>query len=472
MNANLKSLYDKLPAFVQNSVLTGYSFLLDLERYSGKYTQYKKLLTESQWYSDVELETYQNEQLTQLVRHAYNTVPYYNRIFKERNLKPDDIKKSSDLLKLPVLRRKDIQEKFHELQSDKIDKRKLKLGHTSGTTGTPLEVGYDSNVIYFTYALMDRQYQWADVNLAKFGDRVAVLRGNVIVPIEQKNPPFWRYNYLHNQLLMSAFHMSQKNLQHYLDKLWLFRPAVIDGYPSTLYVFARFLLNNNLTFPMKAIISSSETLYDFQREAIEKAFVTDVFDYYAAAERVIFATECNHHKGHHISSEYGILEVLDQKERPVSAGQAGLMVGTSLHNYGMPLLRYETSDISAFKTEKCSCGRGLPLMDDVATKSEDIIALKDGRMISPSVLTHPFKPMHGIEASQIIQEDYEHVRIKIVKNNGYKDSDSAHLIKEFKNRLGEDVRVDIVIVDELSRTKSGKFKWVISKVDKGIKVPS
>jgi len=111
------------------------------------------------------------------------------------------------------------------------------------------------------------------------------------------------------------------------------------------------------------------------------------------------------------------------------------------------------------------------LMEDVATKSEDILALKDGRMISPSVLTHPFKPMHGIEASQIIQEDYDLVRIKLIPNHEFKPSDKEHLVREFQARLGGSVIIEIELVDELPRTKAGKFKWVISKVDKGIQVP-
>ena len=471
MSDKLKGLYDKLPVLVQNAVLTGYSMLLDRERYGGKYDHYQQLLSESQWWTAGELQAYQEEQLGKLIRHAYDSVPYYRTIFDKRKLKPDDIKKQEDLQKLPLLTRKDIQENFSDLISTSYKSKQLKFGHTSGTTGAPLEVAYDLESIYITYALMDRQYKWCGAKLGRSGDNIAVLRGNVIVPVERKKPPYWRHNYYHNQLLMSAFHMTLENLPIYLQKLREFKPAVVDGYPSTLYVVAKYLLNNKLTLPVKAVISSSETLYDFQRETIEAAFACKIFDYYAAAERVIFSTECDSHEGHHISSEYGITEVLDKDWLPVPCGESGTMVGTSLHNYGMPLIRYVTSDISAFKDKTCSCGRNLPLMEDVATKAEDILALKDGRLISPSALTHPFKPMHGIEASQIIQEDYGYIRIKLIPNAEFKDSDKNHLIREFKARLGEDIRIEVELVDEIPRTKSGKFKWVISKVDKGIKMP-
>jgi len=138
---------------------------------------------------------------------------------------------------------------------------------------------------------------------------------------------------------------------------------------------------------------------------------------------------------------------------------------------GMPLIRYVTNDVSAMKRVACSCGRGLPLMEDVTTKAEDILALSDGRMISPSVLTHPFKPMHTVEASQIVQDDYDSIEIRVVPREGYSDADTQHLLREFRERLGEDVRVRVTKVAELERSRSGKFKWVVSKVSGSVKVP-
>lgn len=472
MNKSLKGAYDILPVFLQNTVLTSFGVLQHRERYGNGFAQAQALLEKSQWYSLSDLAAYQDEMLRKLVAHAYQTVPYYRQLFDSRKLKPSDINSREDLTKLPVLSRRDIQENFDNLQSRAYPKNSLKIGHTSGTTGSPLSVCYDSGVVHMTYALMDRQYRWANATLWRFGDRIAVLRGNVIVPISQRRPPFWRHNHYHNQLLLSSFHLSPENMPLYVRKLRHFAPAVVDGYPSTVYLLARYLLSERQTLPVKAVITGSETLYDFQRTAIEEAFQCRVFDYFAAAERVVFATECDHHDGHHLSPEYGITEILDDRYQPLPAGRQGLLVGTSLHNFGMPLIRYITNDVSALKTHACACGRSLPLMEDVTTKAEDILALKDGRMISPSVLTHPFKPLRGVAQSQIIQEDYDQLTIKLVPNDLFRSTDTEHLMNEFKARLGADMRIDIEIVSELPRTKSGKFKWVVSKVDKGIKVPS
>ncbi len=468
MNEDFKKIYDKCPIFLQNWILTGYNAILNKERYWGRYPFYHQLLTETQWYSKQELEAYQDEQLQKLINHAYGTVPYYRQIFEERKLKPADIKTQDDLHKLPVLTREDIKRNFRNLISRAFKIGQLKRGHTSGTTGSPLEVCYDSSTIYVTYAALNRQYQWADCRLSRNGDRVAVARGNVIVPLSQKKQPFWRYNHFHNQLLLSSFHLSRGNLCFYFEEMKEFQPTVLDGYPSTLYVLAKFLKNNDQKFPLKAVISSSETLYDFQREIVEESFQCRIFDYYALAERVVFATECERHSGHHLNMEYGISEILGKDNLPLQNGGFGKLVGTSLHNFGMPLIRYVTNDMTAIRRNTCSCGRGLALMDDVTTKTEDILTLKDGRLISPSILTHPFKPLNSIEASQIIQKDYDQILVKIVPRADYTESDTHHLVKELKARLGDGISIDIEFVDYLPRSSNGKLRWVISEVPLGI----
>ncbi len=221
-----------------------------------------------------------------------------------------------------------------------------------------------------------------------------------------------------------------------------------------------------MSLPLKGVLTSSETLFSFQKEEIERAFRCKIFDFYGLAERVIFATECSAHEGKHLNFEYGVTEFVDEKGYPVAAGKSGQMVGTSLHNMGMPMIRYATSDRSFLKKEKCPCGRTLPLMDAVTTKEEDIILTPDGRWISPSVLTHPFKPLKNILESQIIQEDIDLVVIKIVKSSQYLVEDSDKLIHGLRERLGGSVNIRLEFVEHIDREKSGKFRWVISRVGK------
>jgi phenylacetate-CoA ligase len=169
-----------------------------------------------------------------------------------------------------------------------------------------------------------------------------------------------------------------------------------------------------------------------------------------------------------VCEEYGITEVLDADGRSVSAGTEGIMAGTSLHNFGMPLIRYQTTDRAAFKTEPCTCGRALRLMEDITTKAEDLLRLRDGRLIPPSVLTHPFKPLDSIEGSQLVQTDLDRLLVRIQPGGEFGDHHRQHLVRELKARLGDDMRIDIECVDELPRTSRGKFKWVVSEIETGL----
>jgi phenylacetate-CoA ligase len=468
MNHLATSVYKLAPVWCQNLLLTGFGALLERERYSGRYPEFRDLLAKTEWLSHADLVAYQDERLRAVVAHAYATVPFYRKRFDALKLTPQDIHTGADLPKLPLLTRADIRAHFDELRSTATPHKAMRTGHTSGTTGTPLTVGYDRDTVWMTYAVFDRHYRWAGLRMGRDGDRIAVARGNVIVPLAQKQPPFWRHNRRQNQMLLSSFHLSKTSLPAYFDALTEFQPAVLDGYPSTLYIFAKYLIARGQTFPLKAAVTSSETLYDFQRTAIEQAFECKVFDYFALAERAVFSHECDRHEGHHIAMEYGIAEVVDANGQPLPRGETGRLVGTALHNLAMPLIRYVTNDMTALLEQRCSCGRGLEFMADVTTKAEDVLTLKDGRLISPSVLTHPFKPLDCIEGSQIVQKAPDHVLIRIVPGHDYRPELTGHLIHEFKARLGDDMHVEVQMVDALEHSRNGKFKWVISEVPLGI----
>ncbi len=468
MNPLLKRIYDRTPVAVQNWLLSAFSAHLGRKRYGGRFPEFRQLLEESQWWDEARLREWQVAQLRRVLMHAGDHVPYYQDLFRHHGFDPGSVESVDDLRRLPVLTRDIIKHRCADLVSRHPSMARLAEGHTSGTTGSPITLFYDDEMIAMNYAVMDRQYRWAGLRLQTGGDRVAVVRGNVIVPLGQKRPPFWRHNRDLNQLVLSSFHLSPEHLDAYLAALREFAPAVLDGYPSSLYVIARMLLKRDERLPVRAAITSSETLYDFQREAIEKAFCCRVFDYYAAAERVIFSVECDHHEGHHLCEEYGVTEVLDDDGQPLTKGTEGYLVGTTLHNRGMPLIRYRTTDRGAFKTERCSCGRALQLTEDVTTKAEDLLRLRDGRLIPPSVLTHPFKPLDSIEGSQIVQTDLDRILIRIVPGGAFEEKDRSHLLRELHARVGDDVRIDVELVDELPRTSRGKFKWVVSQVDPGL----
>jgi len=461
MNKALEAIYNHSPVFLQNIGISLYGLGLYFREYGKSFRRKLDEFEQLEWYSREQLEEYQSRRLRQLIQHCYANVPYYHRVMNERGLKPNDIQSISELKKLPLLTRDDVRSNFDQLIATNIRRADLRLGHTSGTTGSPLEFLYDREICLVKNVVDWRQKKWAGVNP---GDRMAFFLGRVVVPTDQNKPPFWRTNWILNHMFLSSFHLSDKHVDKYIEQLVKYAPVALEGYPSTVSIIARFLLSRGKTLPLKAVFTSSETLFPQQREAIESAFQCRLFDFYGVAERVIFATECTAHEDHHVNLDFGIIEILDAAGKPVGPGKMGRIVATGLHNFGMPLIRYRTDDVTALKQKSCSCGRAFPLMEDVTTKAEDIITTMDGRLISSSILTHPFKPMHNVAESQIVQEDRSNIRIKIVRRPGYNESDTQYLREEFGKRVGVDMNIEFEFVDSIPRTKAGKFRWVISHV--------
>ena len=445
-------------------MLNLYAAKVHNERYGSKFRTVFSELQKTQYYSREQIIEYQTRRFLDIIHHAYHTVPFYRNTFDQHGIRVSDIQSLADARKIPLLTKSDIRNNFLDLISTKYKKKELLMGGTSGTTGSPLKVLWDQNTCIYNNAVDWRQKSWGGV---MYGDKLALLLGRPIVSTQRSKPPFWQMDHIHNQLWMSSFHLNDENITHYIDKLSSCNPAAIEGYPSTLYIVAEFMNQHNIVLPMRAAFSSSETLLPFQIDAIKKAFSCNLYDFYGLAERVIFATECEFHHGKHLNFEYGYTEIVDDNGNEVAEGEKGYLVGTSLQNYGMPLIRYKTTDITQFISQECQCGRQMTRIENIKTKAEDIVVTPEGKMISASILTHPFKMVNGISKSQIIQESTDHITIKLVTNERYNTNEEGSLTENLRYRLGDGVTITIEHVRDIPRTKSGKYRWVISKVPKG-----
>lgn len=454
-------LYDGAPAWLQNVMLNAHAARIERHRYGPRYRAAVALLREQERWPAERLREYQNERLREVTAAAFQQSRYYRQLMQDARLGRNDIKGVDDLPKLPLLLKETVRSRADDLTTAAQPRSGWLHGHTSGTTGTPLGLWYDRQTCVMTNAV-DRQHKsWAGLGDDQW---IGVFLGRVVVPVENQQAPFWRVNQVHRQVWFSSFHMSDDNLALYVAELQRRRIRALEGYPSTLYILANFLVRRGRTLPMTAVVCSSETLHQAQRECIEAAFGCRLSDFYGLAERCVFAGECGQ-GGKHLAETYGYAEIVDEYGQPVPDGEPGFLVGTSLWNTATPMLRYRTSDVSAIMNEPCACGRTSRRIRDITTKAEDIVVTPDGRMISPSVLTHPFKPLKHVAISQLVQETLDHVVVNLVPTEGYDRGEEASLVSALEARLGRGVRIDVNHVASIPREKSGKFRWVISKVD-------
>jgi len=454
-------IYAGLPAGLQNRLVSEYGRRILARRFGPEYDRVMAFYEASQWWSREEFAAYQEERLRVVVRQAFETVPYYGERMREARLTPDDIRTLDDLPKLPVLTKRDVRENAQRLISTTVDTRRLHKAYTSGSTGLPVAVYWDRTLEIVNNASLWRSRGWSGF---EFGRPYASLLVYAVVPERRKSPPFWRVNAPWNQLLLSSLHLTRANVPAYLGAMRDHGAEALEAYPSTAYVLAQFMRENDSFLELGRVFTTSEPLLDFQREAIEERFRCRVFDAYGQAERVMFSAECSEHSGHHVHEEYGITELVDDHGTPVPEGSTGRVLGTGLHNLAMPLLRYEVGDAAAFTGKRCPCGRGLRLLDGVSTKAEDILVLPDGRMVTSTAFLRVFKGVPGIDQIQVVQRAVDRLVVRIVRSDGYGERSEATLQERLRGRFGAEVEISFEYPDVIERTGRGKYRTVISEV--------
>jgi len=409
-------------------------------------------LLRTQWLSKERLSKFQNKKLSILIDHAYKNVPYYRKLFNQRALRPNDIKKVDDLRKLPILTKEAVKNNFRELTAINRGIFFPVISNTSGSTGIPLKFLLDRGNLLFETAIIARHWNWMRYSP---NERQAILRGRILTSKE-----FFEID--GNCLRLSSFHLSPSTLDVYVDKLAEFNPALLRGYPSSLDFFARLLIENGIcSIRPKAVQTSSETLFPKMRERIERAFGCKVFDFYGNGEHVSCVSECPA-GGLHVNVEYGVIEFLTQEGKDARPGQIARMVCTGLNNFSMPLIRYDIGDTAVVLSSGCSCGRNLPTIEALEGRIDDFILTESGRMIPASGMTLAFEFSENIKKCQLVQPTRDELVINIVKSENYGDNDHMFMLDEVKKRVGSGIKLTTKFVEDIPRTESGKQRFMIS----------
>jgi phenylacetate-CoA ligase len=448
----------------QNIIISTKGVIVKKIKYGKEFSEILRHLENSQWLTKDEIYAMQNAKLRKIIDHAYKNVKYYNQIFKKNDLVPSDIQTTDDLYKIPVLTKDALRANKQELLAKNYSKGLLSAGWTTGSTGTPINALRTPYSIIFESAMIWRQRKWGGVNV---NSRRAAVWGTiwdkVIVPYNRNRPPYWRINASEKQLLLSYYHISNDTLPVYFRQFDKFQPEFIEGFPSIILTLAKYLKRKNKFFPLKAIFTSSEPLYDLHRKEIEERFQTKIFDLYGQAERVAAATECSEHQGYHENPEYGIIEII-KGDKPVSDGEVGEIIATGLNNYAMPLIRYQTGDLTVRSDKRCLCGRQMPLLQKIEGRKADRIITSDGRIIPGAGIMGAFHGISNIKKSQVVQETLNDIVIKIEKNDSNKSVNLEKLRFNLQKCIGDGIRISFDVGTSVINKNTIKHRWVISKI--------
>ncbi|MBI4719342.1 MAG: phenylacetate--CoA ligase family protein [Planctomycetes bacterium] len=429
------------------------------ERLVGRRTlQCLAELEASQWLAPRELRRMQERKLRALMAHAAARTPFYRDRLRRAGIDPAGRDLGARWAGVPLLSKEEIRGSldamlWHDAPGGLIEQ------FTGGSSGEPLRFYLDRRRQAYDQAARMRSHRWFGVNV---GDRELYLWGS---PIELGGTDTLKRlrDALTNNRLLSAFDMSPRRMEEYVDEILRYRPACLFGYPTSLALLAEHVhaRGRRPAWPkLRAVFVTGEVCYPHHREAIERCFGAAVAEGYGSREAGFIAHQCPLGQ-RHITAENCLVEIVDG-ERVLPAGETGEIVVTHLDAWAMPMIRYRTGDVGRLQPGRCACGRGLPLMDVVSGRTTDFLYLPDGTVRHALSIIYPLRETPEVKQFRVTQQADYSVSVEVVPHAPPADAAAARIARRLEPVLGEQVDVDIRWVEHIETTGSGKFRYVIS----------
>lgn len=442
-------IYNTLPIFAQDLACTIQGVNVNRRRYSTyfekKLEQYKK----SGRASYDKVCDYQDKCLKKLVIHAYETVPYYKKEFHDCGFNPYNFQHADELSVLPVINKDVLKEHEQEFISDAKLPSKTFIHLTGGTTGKSL--GYRTT-------LNEQAEQWAvwwryRENLGiKRTDWCGEFGSKQIVPTKQTNPPYWRFDNAEHRLFFSPYHLNADTVRDYAGGL--LKVKWIHGYTSKLADMAYWLVEAGITVPMDFVTIGAENMYDSQKKLLEQAFGNHVYQHYGQTEGAANISQ----------SIDGMLRIDEDWSYVefVKNGDDYSIIGTNFHYYRMPLIRYNTGDYGELSDKQDG---GFRIVKSLHGRDSEFITRPDGKKITAVEFDEEIfaKVEHAAEF-QIVQKSKDELEIRVMKLNGYNDSDDRILIERMNRIVGKDMKYTIMYPKNIEKAKNGKFKLILNEI--------
>lgn len=426
------------------------------------YTDLKK----TQWLSREDLEKLQLAKLKRIINQAYYHVPYYRERFDQLKLKPEDVKTLGDIRKLPYLSKDDIRSNlFFSLFSDNYNKKNILRITTSGSTGEPLVLFVDKEQLNLRFASTLRGMGWAGY---RFGDKQIrlwhqTIGMNKIQVIREKIDAF-----LCRRMFIPAYKMNLENIDEIIGKIKRYKPTFMDGYAESLNLIAQYCKTRKVKdVKVRGIISSAQTLPKTSREIIERYLRTKVYDKYGSREFSGIAYQCEARDGYHVTAESYIVEII-KNNRPARAGGIGEVVITDVTNMCMPIIRYRIGDLAGVvdNSKPCICGRNLPRIEGIKGRIQAMIIGKNGQLVPGTFFAHLLKDYwFAIKQFQVVQNKIGEIELKVIKGGRYSDILLEKIVREMKEYVGEDTKVNIQFVEAIPLGQTGKYYHSISNLN-------
>ncbi len=422
------------------------------------YRRYVEEFERTQFLDLAALRALQLRRLQALVAHAYANCSFYRPWMDRAGFRPNHLVSLEQVSVLPVLTKRDIQDHGAELVAAQFPPTARIRNQTGGSTGSPLQFYVDRERFDSRLASTVRHNRWTGL---RPGDWCADLWGARLDQFIGSS----RWDRLRNYFLYRTISLNTSCIRPgdwsaFIAELRRRRPRFLLAYAQAAVLFADYLRENDINdVHFDSILTTAEVLLPGQRQLLEGVFQGRVFNRYGCREVSVIASECERHEGLHVNAEALLVEVLPDGEISPPAGR---IVITDLLNYSMPLIRYEIGDAGSWAPRPCSCGRGLPLLDDVQGRVTDFLILPDGRRISGPALTLVVADMSEVRQVQFVQPSLYSIILRVVPGSGYGVQTGQELRKRLSHYLDRSVTLSVTEVERIATEASGKHRFVIS----------
>ena len=424
-------------------------------------------LERSQWLSPESICELQLRQLGILLRHAHQTVPYYRQVLNDADIDPAAPLTVERLRDVPLLQRDTLQDRRQELLSNNLADAHGNTFEkkTSGSTGKQIRVtDTDANRLFWM-AITLRDHLWRH---REFSGRLIAIRSGRSAedPLRIKESKSWGpstgkiYSTGPSTVLYHRMPIDQQ-----AEVLCSKNPAYLLVYPSNAVRLAHYFLEHGLQLPgLREVMTYGEAVLPETRTACRAAWDVPVSDMYSCEELGYIALQCPRHDHYHCQSESVLVEVLDDQDRPCQPGEIGRVVLTSLHNFAMPLIRYENQD-HAEVGPPCDCGRGLPVIRRVLGRRRNMLLQPAGGRVWPRLAPDVWASVAGVSDVQLIQRDAGHMEARVVRATPLDDSGERALTSALSAALGGSYEFTFRYQDDIQRHANGKYERFICEAN-------
>lgn len=405
----------------------------------------------------------QSRRLKSLLIHARDNTEYYKQLFSDYSFDPEKFESVEQLDVLPILTKKIIRDNTDRLLAKNITESERHMSMTGGTSGVRMSFYRSNSCRAHRLAVQWRSDAWTgwepNESMVYFWPiirDIGSITGTKQDLISQYITGFKAY--LTNVL-------NREVCGQIVDSINKFKPGLIRCFPTPTVIIAEYIINNNISLPgIKGIVTSGEPLYSRQRDILERAFNSRVFNLYASREVGTVAAECKAHEDMHISVDSLVVEVTDNGKR-LPVGKFGEILITDLLNYAFPLIRYRIHDFGQLSDEICPCGMEYPLMKNVVGRTNDIFYDINGNKIV-SVMLELDLVVKGPKVGQvqIIQNSVKDILVRFSNDPMPTDLHREFYTSGLKRIIKGVENVSFEIVDKIEPEESGKYRFTINRM--------